>query len=47
MICRTDHQLDELRWQPRWKTDLSSIRGQFVRLRFHLRETQLYSFQIQ
>jgi len=41
--------LDELRWQPRWKNhaDLSALRGQPVRLRFHLRNARLYAFKVQ
>lgn len=40
--------LDELRWQPQWKhqSDLSVIRNKVVRLKFHLRNANLYSFQI-
>jgi hypothetical protein len=40
--------VDDLRWQPRWKrhTDLSALRGRIVRLKFHLRDAILYSFQI-
>ena len=36
---------DELRWKNR--TDLSTLRGQVVRLRFHLRNARLYAFQMQ
>ena len=41
-------RLDELRWQPYWKkhTDLSTIRGKIVQLKFQLRDAKLYSFQI-
>ena len=41
-------ELDELRWQPRWKqhTDLSGVKGRIVQLKFHLREGTLYSFQV-
>lgn len=39
---------DELRWHPRWKkhADLSALRNKVVRLKFRLRDAQLYSFQI-
>jgi len=41
-------KLNELRWQPRWKTraGLSDLRNQLVRLKFHLRDATLYAFQI-
>lgn len=40
--------VDELRWQPRWRghTDLSTLRNRIVRLKFRLRDAKLYSFQI-
>jgi hypothetical protein len=40
--------IDEIRWRPRWRRsqDLSSHRGRVVRLRFHLRDAAVYSFQI-
>ncbi len=41
-------RIDELRWQPRWKghADLSGLKSQTVRLKFTLRNTRLYSFQM-
>ena len=41
--------VDELRLKPLWKgdTDLSKLEGRPVRLKFHLRNAKLYSFQIQ
>jgi hypothetical protein len=40
---------DNLRLAPKWKgqADLSSLKGKVVRLRFHLRNAKLYSFQVQ
>ena len=40
---------DNLRLELKWKgqADLSSLKGKVVRLRFHLRNAKLYSFQVQ
>ena len=40
-------KLDDLRWQPQWKqhSDLSALQGKIVRLKFHLQNATLYSFQ--
>jgi hypothetical protein len=45
----TLQQRDELRWQPAWrdKPDLSSLQSRPVRLRFTLRNTSLFAFQVQ
>jgi hypothetical protein len=39
---------DGLRLQPRWETraDLATLKGQVVRLKFHLKNARLYAFQI-
>lgn len=39
---------NELHWQPHWNKhpDLSSLRSRIVRLKFHLRDAKLYSFQV-
>lgn len=44
----TAKKVDELRWQPHWNqhTDLSTLRSRIVRLKFHLRDAKLYSFQV-
>ncbi|MEE2706301.1 MAG: SUMF1/EgtB/PvdO family nonheme iron enzyme [Planctomycetota bacterium] len=38
--------VDELRLTPTWKNSLSTLEGSVVRLRFHLRNGRLFSFQI-
>ena len=40
--------IDALRLQPQWKTnsDLSSLKGKAIRLKFHLYNARLYAFQI-
>ena len=44
---RPSRQLDELRYQPRWKEKtLASLKGQTIRLRFTLQKATLYSFQV-
>src|SRR5262245_8100982 len=42
-------EVDELRLRPRWKnhSDLASLRGKIVRLKFYLNNAKLYSFQVQ
>ena len=44
----TYESTDKLRLEPQWKddADLSSLAGKAVRLRFHLKNAKLYSFQI-
>ena len=39
---------DELRYAPRWRdhADLTALKGQVVRLRFHLKNATLYAFQV-
>jgi len=39
---------DSLRFRPRWKgaSDLSALQGKMIRLKFHLRRSKLYAFQI-
>jgi hypothetical protein len=39
---------DSLRFRPRWTgdSDLSALQGQTIRLKFHLRRSKLYAFQI-
>ncbi len=39
-------RVDELRLTPTWKNRLSTLKGRVVRLKFHLRNARLYSFQI-
>ena len=39
-------RVDELRLMPGWKNSLSTLKGQVVRLRFHLRNASLFSFQV-
>ena len=40
--------VDSLRFRPRWKgtADLSALQGKTIRLRFRLRRSRLYAFQI-
>ncbi|TFG49171.1 MAG: hypothetical protein E4H40_03405 [Candidatus Brocadiia bacterium] len=40
--------MDELRLTPTWKNDsrLSTLKGRVIRLRFHLKNARLYSFQV-
>ena len=40
--------IDSLRFRPRWKgaSDLSALQGKTIRLKFHLRRSKLYAFQI-
>ncbi|MFP6879487.1 MAG: hypothetical protein VCA34_00965, partial [Roseibacillus sp.] len=40
--------VDQLRMEPAWgnQAGLSSLKGQWIRLRFHLDNARLYSFQI-
>jgi len=43
----TKHKrVDELRLTPTWKNRLSRLKGSVIRLRFHLRNAKLFSFQI-
>ena len=44
----TSQRVDDLRLVPRWQggADLSSLAGKAVRLRFHLKNAKVYSFQI-
>ena len=39
-------RVDDLRLKPTWKGNLSTLKGKVIRLRFHLRNAKLYSFQI-
>jgi len=39
-------RVDELRLTPTWKNGLSTLKGNAIRLRFHLRNANLYSFQL-
>jgi hypothetical protein len=45
--AKTYRNINELRLSPRWAKPLSQIVGQSIRLRFHLRNAGLYSFQLQ
>jgi hypothetical protein len=40
--------VDDLRWRPSWEghADLADLVGQTVRLRIHLRDAQLFAFQV-
>ena len=40
--------INELAWQPQWKTatSLSALRNQVIRLKFNLRQARLYAFQV-
>jgi hypothetical protein len=38
---------DSIRFEPRWKKGLRPMKGQPVRLKFHLRRARVYSFQVQ
>ena len=40
--------IDSLRFRPYWKgaSDLSALQGKTIRLKFHLRRSKLYAFQI-
>ena len=40
--------VDELRLEPEWKNGgrLSTLKGRVIRLKFHLRNAKLYSFQV-
>jgi hypothetical protein len=42
------NNIDELRWQPRWKSGagIASLKGRVIRLRIHLQDATLYAFQI-
>ncbi len=42
-------EVDELRLRPRWKnhSNLASLKGKIVRLKFYLNDAKLYSFQVQ
>ncbi|MBM4074297.1 MAG: hypothetical protein FJ267_01475 [Planctomycetes bacterium] len=44
----TGSRIDDVRWQPRWKyqDQLASLRNQTIRLRIHLQNARLYSFQV-
>jgi hypothetical protein len=44
----THRGCDDLRLQPKWKgqTDLSSLRGRTVRLRFTMEDARLHAFQV-
>jgi len=42
----TYREADELRLSPRWTESLASLRGETIRLRFHLTRASLYSFQV-
>jgi hypothetical protein len=44
--ARTYRGYNNLRLQPKWKADLSSLKGQTVRLRFTIENAKLYAFQI-
>ena len=41
-------RVDELRLEPEWKNGgrLSTLKGRVIRLKFHLRNAKLYSFQV-
>ena len=39
-------RVDELRLTPTWNNRLSTLKGSVIRLRFHLRNARLCSFQI-
>ncbi len=41
----TFRNIDELRLSPRWSKSLAILKGQPIRLRFHLRRADLYAFQ--
>jgi hypothetical protein len=47
--ANTHRGVDELRFQPTWKNhaDLSDLKGQIVRLKIHLADAKLYTFQVQ
>ena len=38
---------DQLRLEPRWQSDLASLKGKVVRLRLTLQNARLFAFQIQ
>jgi hypothetical protein len=38
--------IDELRLAPAWNNSLSTLNGRVIRLKFHLRNAKLYSFQV-
>ncbi len=44
---RSDERVDQLRFQPQWKNaDFASLKDKVIRLRFHLRNADLYAFKI-
>jgi hypothetical protein len=42
----TYREVDELRLSPHWSEPLKDLRGETIRLRFHLTRAALYSFQV-
>ena len=46
--ARAFEGVDELRLQPKWRAhaDLTALKGQIIRLRFHLTNARLYAFQV-
>ncbi|MBM4072102.1 MAG: hypothetical protein FJ271_24725 [Planctomycetes bacterium] len=46
--ARNAGNIDELRWQPRWKSDadFAALKGRTIRLKFTLQNARLYAFQV-
>ena len=42
----TYREVDELRLSPRWSEPLANLKGETIRLCFHLTRADLYSFQV-